>query len=438
MKKFIAAALVAIALVLVILPLSMGFVAQGYLTQDGLKKFFPAQVRAQTAPFKIESKSYERGLFGAKAVTAITYSQFGSTIEIFEVKTDLSFGWHLSSSFPYFNLVKAHTVVSLSQEALRQDRYLANALKEGGKILEGDIYFTPGIGGASGELALPEIDSNRARVRSGSLKLNVAGKDNVSLNFYLPLISYNYPGRDSLKIEEVRLTANGDLYDINGESQGELTIKSFEFDERLRVDDFKIVSYQKISGGVSNAYTEISAKEAKLLDAYTDVVPAIEKPVVSLALEKLERKALADFSEKYQAFLDSSASGRSDFEAMVSAAQSLFNLFDKGAVFTTKINFAIYDKSVDLFLKITTDPNVEVPNFSRLSQDALLQKFVVDATLSAHNDVLELLEAPLEVFAQFESEGYITNKDDVWNFVFRLEKGETTLGGKPLPLSSLF
>ncbi|MDR1912256.1 MAG: hypothetical protein LBQ52_07935, partial [Helicobacteraceae bacterium] len=67
----------------------------------------------------------------------------------------------------------------------------------------------------------------------------------------------------------------------------------------------------------------------------------------------------------------------------------------------------------------------------------LLQKFVVDATLSAHNDVLELLEAPIEVFEQFESEGYITNKDDVWNFVFRLEKGEATLGGKPLPLSSL-
>ncbi|MDR1911683.1 MAG: YdgA family protein, partial [Helicobacteraceae bacterium] len=401
MKKFIAAAIVAVALVLALLPISMGFVAQGYLTEF-LRELLPTQLKAPSAPFKIESKSYERGLFGAKALSAIAYSQFGSTVEIFEAETDLSFGWRVSSSFPYFNLVKAHTVVSISQEALKQDRDLANALKDGGKILEGDIYFTPGFG-ASGDLALPEIDADEVQVKKGSIKFEVAGKDNVSLNVHLPLISYK--GYDSFKIEEVRLTADGNLYDMNGESQGELTIKSIEFDEKLRVDGFKIVSSQKISSGVSNAYTDISAQEAEIIDAYSEI-PVIEKPVVSFALEKLERKALADFSEKYQAALDSDSP---DFTALTNAVQSLFNLFDKGAVLTTKINFALENKPADLVLKITTDPNVKVPDLASISPDALLQKFVVDATLSAHNDVLELLEAPIEVFEQFESEGYITN-----------------------------
>ncbi|MDR2034624.1 MAG: YdgA family protein [Helicobacteraceae bacterium] len=308
MKKFLIVAIVVVAVIAIATPIFTGFVTQGYFADasgdirsplpDPYKRIF-----AETGiNLTLTQKSYDRGLFGAKAVSAILFSEsslrgIGSESEILIVESDLSFGWYLSNDFPYLHLVKSHTTFRLSDELRKQ----APIVFDGGKVLEGDIYFTPNFAG-KGVFVTPATSfQDTFDIKPIKIAFNYSPSGN-SPHIEIDLSSISLRDEEVL-FEGIRLVTDGNLLDINNDSKYKLLVKKAVITDLIKLENFKIDNAQTIKGNFINGFGELSANrlaiQTRPKDYYTSEgkLITIDKPFLSIKTDNFDHKSLVKLYE---------------------------------------------------------------------------------------------------------------------------------------------
>ncbi|MDR1911684.1 MAG: YdgA family protein [Helicobacteraceae bacterium] len=437
MKKFLIAAIVAFAIVVTALPISMGLVAQGYFASasDNLRARLPKQYEQifGTLPVDLKLKSYEGGLFGAKALLEVVVGD-NSSNALLIVESDVSYGWHFTKAFPYLHLVKAHTIVRLSKE-LRSA--IPIPIFDEGKILEGDIYFTPKIAG-SGVLATPAVSiGDILDAKPIIISYNYAIGENNS-HIAIDWSSFSVvkeSTQESGILEGVRLAIDGNVLDINDNAKLEFAIKKMSVADIMKLENLNIKSVQTIKGGAYNGLNEFSFDlfEANNTRKYTYY--KIGKSFFSIASSNFDHKSLLKLRDL--ALSDDKNYWLDDKEKVSKEILPLLAKCAQNASITVKSTVRLGDKSWNLDATASLNPEVPFPDFTdidAIDPKDLIKKAIVDLDWSAHEEIVKFFGSESNLnFDDLErliGEGYFKRENGVISAKVHIENGVITINGK--------
>ncbi|MDR2152375.1 MAG: YdgA family protein [Helicobacteraceae bacterium] len=451
MKKFIVAAIIVVAVIGIAAPIASGFVFKN--TIDRIVDKANAYIQTQsggTAPFELRQVSYDKSLFGAKAVLALTGDAFDGD-DAFLLESELSFGWFLSSNFPFVALVKSHDKIRLGDEALKQ---LADELPEGikdGVLLEGEIVGIPEVS-LNGYYASREINFDDERrgthieIKPLTIRVNAKGKHNISFTANLPYFEVNEDGEKGVKINGVSLSADGDIFNPVGNAEAEFAIDKVDLIGYFVLDSFKIKGVSKVKGGTIDSVAEYSVEKIDFNEPLGGKIESIEKPYLSLSIADASVEILTRLQDRINE-LQKGINDRDDrvIEKETTAMISdFFEIFDKGAVFNIKASVSVNGAPLNFEASYKTDSSIKIPEYSdaqaREFVFALIEKSIIDASLSVHKSALEVLELPdvesgLEAL---EGMGVAKREGDLIKTQAHFEKNKWTLNDKEAPFEGLF
>ncbi|MDR0664962.1 MAG: YdgA family protein [Helicobacteraceae bacterium] len=452
MKKILAAAIIAVAVIAIVAPIVSGLVMSRALDFEKLNAKLAQQLGSE-GQLEFRQLSYDKSLFGAKLVYAVTGDLFDGH-SMLEIESDVSFGWYLTSDSPFVALFKSRDAVRISGEALESIRdELPDAIKDG-VLLEGESAGIPYLL-TSGKYATRDISyergSNSLQIKPLTIDISVKGKSDISLTAEQPYIEFK-EGKENFKISEIALKTNGDLSGrLDKDSEAEFTIAKIDINVNRRggsahpsVDNLKIKSAQKVKGGLIDSVVEFSADKFSLLGVKNalpdqqDII--VDKPYFAFSIVKADAKTLEEIQKRIEVIQSRQANNRRADEEIFGLVPDIIAVFDKGAIFSNTISFSLNDAPVNYYATLTTDPQVTLPAFN-LSKDyinSLTGKLIIDVNLSVHQTALGLLEVPELFLGMAEASGFIKRDGDVWKSEAHFEKDQWNIHGEPLPFKGLF
>ncbi|MDR1910724.1 MAG: YdgA family protein, partial [Helicobacteraceae bacterium] len=452
-----------IAIIAIATPIFTSFVTQGYFAaaSGDIRSPLPEPYKRIFAQVPInltlEQKSYDRGLFSAKAVSTIVFSEsrrdgrIGSESEILTIESDLSFGWYLSSDFPYLHLVKSHTTFRLSDELRKQARIVF----DDGKVLEGDIYFTPNFAG-KGVFATPATSFQEARttfdIKPIKIAFNYSPSDNSPhIEIDLSLLSFTNRN-DKVLFEGIRLVTDGNVLDINDDSKYKLLVKKAVITDLMKLENLKIDNAQTIKGDFINGFGEFSAdrlaiqtrpkydyisretKEGKLI--------TIDKPFLSIKTDNFDHKSLTKLYEVSQSLV---AARRQDLEKAQAEVYALATKLFENAIITVKSSANFDRKPFEINAVFKLDPKIPFPQLDELEAygaEKLLKKLIANVDISINQKIAEIFDAPNDFYDGIDTlvkESYLKREGDILSAIIHLENGDISINDKaPNNLENLF
>jgi uncharacterized protein YdgA (DUF945 family) len=441
MKKFIAVVIALVAVIAIAVPFSMGFVVQRAFDAEKINAELSKLMGGAPSPLEIRLKSYEKGLFGAKSVVAFAFEGRDALI----VESDMSFGWHPSGAFPFVSLVKSRDRLRLSDELLKDAK---NELPEpfiDGVFLEGDSLFTPSLS-FSGVYASREFNykehNNLAVIKPITLKIDTNGKNDAHFALDLPRWEVAEGNRFSLVLEEISAKIDGNLFSYVGDANAEIAIKTIASKNRadkVNIDNLSLKSVQKAKGGTLESSMTLAADAISVVTDEKTINAG--KPSLTLASTGLDVKATEDIQRKLQDIQSKQAENpMAAMEEVFKLIDDIVALFDKGAVFSVKIESEFDNAAINFNASLKTDPSVALPKFSMSSDyaEALSAKLIIDAELSAHQAALTALGAPEEGLQMAAISGFVEEDGDVWKTDAHFKNNQWVINGQELPFKGLF
>ncbi|MDR3162932.1 MAG: YdgA family protein [Helicobacteraceae bacterium] len=450
MKKFIAAVIIAIAAIIVVAPLSMGlFLKNGLDSLIGKFNTKMDRIGGGSVPFELRLDSYEGGVLGAKSVILFAFDDvsIGANLSLV-IESEFSYGWYFTGSFPFVSLVKSRDTVRLNDEMLASGGEELTRILDKGVLLEGETRLIPFVfinGRYTSKGVNFQEGRNQAIFEPMTIQLDTNFKNSLHLAFNLPLIEIA-ERNEKFRLEELSLKADGNIFDTVGNAESELVIKKIEVGPFLNVDHLLIKSSQKRQGSVVNALLEISA-DTLVGKSYSEDEKLIilTKPFISVTTNNIDAKTVVDLNDRLEDIYEQTAKNQGDQMALMmkigEIVADMVSIFDKGAIIALKIELPIDGAPVSFSADLRGDPNVAVPEF-RMEKDyfdelkaKLIEKVIINSELSVHQNALDLFSAPVTDLYELEmlqNQGYIERNGGVWRAKARFEKGQLSVGGKPL------
>ncbi|MDR2639202.1 MAG: YdgA family protein [Helicobacteraceae bacterium] len=451
MKKFIVAAIVAIAVIAIAAPISMGFAVDRALNTDKINAKL-AELSGLCAgddlPFEIRVDSYERGLFGAKSVLAFGGAAFDGR-DLLTIESDMSFGWFPSSGFPFVSLVKSHDRVRLSGDLLDEARKELPESFQDGVLIEGDSVFTP-YASFSGAYASRELNYQErgGSISAKPLTIQVSGDGKHNLHFALnqprieTISNDDYGKPASFLLEDLSARADGDLGGV-GNASAELVIKKIAFSnrrqtEKVDIDNISVRTAQTPKGGVVDSVAIFAADSIGVVSSGKTV--NADKPSYTFAMTGIDAKGALDLQRRMRDIQCRQAENPQAAMEVFGLIDDIFALFDKGVEVSAKFEAAINDAPVNFNASLQTDPKVTLPKFSMSPDYAekLASKLIINADFSAHQGILELFEIPELVLQMGTESGFVKQDGDLWKTDAHFKDNQWIINGKELPFEGLY
>jgi hypothetical protein len=449
MKKFIAAAIIVVAIILVASPIAAGYVLKNVSGEEALNaqltKLFGGSIGGGGLGYKVVTKSYESDLFSAKSLVAFALvSPSFEEQEIFLIDSDFSFGWFFSESYPFVSLVKTRDKVRLSEDLLAS--VIGEELQEwigDGVLLEGETNLIPYFY-ASGYYASKAVKKTDRRssfdVAAATIKFSVgAGGKNLDFTLDQPLIDVTNYGERVL-IEGIRLKIEGDILDRAGDRKAELSVEKIDATDAAKASNLSLRGWQTAKGSTLDSAVEFSADKIDIYEGRSAPKLRVDKPYAAAETANVDIKLIVEIQDQIQDIQAKQVNNPMAALEIFELIPKLFELFDKGCVFTAKLNLTANDGPVDFFAKLTTDPKVSLPAFSLSETYALglIKKLIIDVKLSAHKNAIDALEPPHGAYEQLESSGFFKLDGDTLSTDARFENNQWVIGGQEAPFEGLF
>lgn len=416
MKKWWISAAVAVVIIAFALPLSAGlFVGHYYTTEKLYDALLPDQLKANfsadNSPLKVVS--FERGLFGAKGVIALS-TGYGYGEPEWVIEQEFRYGWFLNDQFPYLAIVKTNDTLRVTFDEAK------DILKDG-ILLSGTSTILPYIS-ASAHYSSEAIRSEVQDIILDPITIDAsysAAASSASLRVNVPLLDM-----PDLYIEGFRIVSDGayPLQTVRAESYSTVTLKWLKVRE-FELNDLSIIATDTLKPNALDTRVAITAASFKAEDLFVANNIRFNFDIIDQDFQTLEQ--LVEAAQN----VDNS----NPFGAINTLTPLLIQLSDKGAYVAINGAYNLNTYPSDFNIKIATDPTA---SFDLNFMPSIAQKFIVDLTATSDLRIMQAFgnDYQTENIKQLIAGGYIQEvSPNVVKATFQLKNGRTTLGGKSFP-----